>query len=229
MKRKLSLAQGLVEYALLLTMVTVPMIVIYATLGDAAGEVWQSVVDGLSDTNMFEVHEYTLGATNTPTATKITETTLESPSETSTITNTVDPFAPPTETPTATEIPPTETHFVPATYTFTASPVTPTDVPPTEIPTDTATPVPTPTPVYIEILSISSDWVDSDYIQIGINVNVESSKLKIVNVNTGARTNIECSWYCSVRYFDSTHAGGYAIIKSKTGDEINYYYPSRSW
>ena len=237
MKRKLSVAQGMVEYALMLTMVSVPMIVIYATLGDAAGQVWQTVIDGLSDTHMFEVKEYSLGSTSTlgtvTETTETTETTLESTTEVPTVENTVDPYGPPTETlvdteiPTATDIPPTATHFIPATYTFTASPVppteTPTEVPPTPINTATIT------PTYRNVKNVRSDWVDEDYIQIGIDVNVVDAKLKVININTGARENIECSWYCAIRFYDASHVGGYITITSKAGDDIKYEYPTRSW
>ena len=242
MKRKLSRAQGLVEYALLLTMVTIPMIVIYATLGDAAGEVWQAVIDGLSDTNMFEVKEYSLGSTSTSGAgTEVvvtTETTSESPTDVPTATNTVDPYGPPTETPvdteipTATEIPPTATHFIPATYTFTASPVppteTPTDVPPTETPTETATPVPTATPSYVRVNEIKSDWT-GDTVFLRFYVDKKNVDLTINNITLNNTQVIACNYYCELSYTIASHDGGYVIITTKSGDDIKYYYPARSW
>jgi Flp pilus assembly pilin Flp len=217
MKRKLLRAQGMVEYALLLTMVTVPMIVVYATLGEAAGEVWQAMVDGLSDTHMFEVKDYSL----IPTTTE--EVTEEVPTEiigTPVPTNTLDPFVP-TEIPTETQIPPTATQFVPATYTFTPEPTgTATSVP---------TAVPTATPSMVTVSSVQTWWNNNGKLVIGINVNTDNVDLSIYNVNLDATKVKECSWYCKVRFVIDSPSGGYITITSTEGDNINVSYPPRGW
>ena len=244
MKRKLTRAQGMVEYALMLTMVAVPMIVIYATLGDAVGQVWQSIIDSLDDSAMFTVADYTLNAT--ATATEVT--TGESPTEIPTNTHTVDPYGPPTEVPTATEIPPTATHFVPATMTFTATAVPPTDIPPTEvppteippteIPTETDTPEPTPKPFVTNVGSYWSSETKNNnktILKIIVQISIDSSyadgnsiDLNVKNINTNKSVTLPCTWYCVTEFTLPDKTGGYISITSDYGD---YYheYAAMSW
>jgi Flp pilus assembly pilin Flp len=216
----------MVEYALLLTMVAVPMIVIYATLGNAVGQVWQSIIDNLEENSMFTIKEYTLNATSTLAVSE------EIPTETATITITVDPYGPPTDTPTvtlvptdtevptATEIPPTATHFIPATMTFTASPV-----PPTETPTDVPTATATATPVYVSVTKVDSYW-DGDKVTISLEVDSNRERVYVLNLNSGTTKTVTCRTTCTVSFYDSTHSAGFVLITTNDGDNIVYFYPS---
>ncbi len=215
----------MVEYALLLTMVAIPMIVITTTMSSAVGEVWQVIIDDLEDTSMFAISDYTLMESVTATE----ESTESTPTNTPTMTGTYDPAAPDTETPTATDIPteteipsdtPTKTPFIPATMTF-----TPSDAPTaTDVPTNTLIPtnIPSVTPV---LLAVDSATVTRKRRAIVANISVNKTVDLSVKDTLGNITKyVTCISTCKVR-FDPLDGGGFIEIKSDFGDSLNISYP----
>lgn len=200
MKRKQIIrGQAMVEYALLVTMVAISMIVIMGTVGNAAGTVWQAVIDSFETNPMFGV-----------------------PTSVSSVTpDTTTPGTPTTE-PTSTVTPGGPTITPTATLEFTLTPsLTFTEVP-TEIPTATSTtvvdtPIPSATPNQKAVISARAERTDKA-IRVYISVN-QTISLSVKDTQSNVSINANCTSICNLK-FDPLPGGGFIQITSPLGDDV---------
>ena len=207
MKRKQIIrGQAMVEYALLVTMVAISMIVIMGTVGDAAGTVWQAVIDSFETNPMFGV-----------------------PTSASSVTpDTTTPGTPTTE-PTSTATPGGPTITPTATLEFTLTPsLTYTEIP-TESPTATSTTIPaTPTQTATAMkVAVKTSKVVRNEKAIRTVITVNQTVLITVTDTQSAVTKSETCYEgvnCVIK-FDPLPGAGYVQIRSDFGDNINLPYP----
>ncbi len=189
----------MVEYALLVTMVAISMIVIMGTVGGAAGTIWQAIIDNFETNPMFSVP--TTSTSGTPdTTTPGTPTTAP--------TSTITPGGP--------SLTPTET------LVFTLTPSLTSTEAPTESPTATSTtmietPVPTAGPVYVKVTSVVvKRQIKAIRVEISVNETVD---LRVYDTQSNVTKDVTCKGNCSVS-FDPLPGGGYISVTSSSGDKI---------
>jgi hypothetical protein len=225
-KRQIFRGQALVEYALLLTLMVVPLLVIFSALGDTASAVWEVVVDSVQSEPLFDVHLPTVSGTpGTPT------TTVDVLISTPTSTDTPNPAYSPTPSSTATDyIPPTETltatEWFPPTATSTNTEV-PTE---TDVPTDTLVPtaVPSPTPAYIAVTSVTTRRRSSQPTQIKVSITTNQNiTLTITDYQSMQVSTVSCNLNCS-KTLTVGDLSAYVGITSSKGDNINVLYPAKN-
>jgi hypothetical protein len=233
-KKQIFRGQALVEYALLLTLMVVPLLVIFSALGDTASAVWEVVVDSVQSEPLFDVH--LPGLTYTPhTATVFTSTPLitdtPNPAYSPTPSSTATDYIPPTETLTATDyIPPTETltatEWFPPTATSTNTEI-PTE---TEVPADTPTStiVPSPTSSYKAVTSVTTRRRTSQPTQIAITfVTNQNITLTITDYQSMQVSTVQCNYNCT-KNLTVGDSSAYVGITSSKGDNINILYPAKN-
>jgi Flp pilus assembly pilin Flp len=205
-KKRIPYGQAMVEYALLVTMVVVSMIVIMGTLQGSVGSVWQAVVDN------FETNPSIFVVATTPVY-----TTAETSTPTMTATNTELPPGAPSLTPTN-------------TLEFTFTPTATNTALPTDTPTATATtvvevtPVPTATAV---MHAVNSAVVKRNLKAIRVTITVNRTvNLTVKDTLSNITQTVTCTTEkdCIVK-FDPLPGGGFIEIRSAFGDSINLSYP----
>jgi len=190
----------MVEFALLVTMVAVSLIIIMATLGNSVGTVWQAVVDSFESRPLFVVP--TVGGTPVDTATLASTATDDNPyGYTATPTKTLQFTPTPTHTPTET-----------ATKQ------------PTPLPTETVeiTPIPSATQ---SLLAVDNYWINrkTNSIDVFMEVNREVV-LTVTDYQSWVTKVVTCTVSCQVRFDPPLKGSGYITITSPVGDDINIPY-----